>query len=91
MPEPEFEQTPSQGVRRALTPRRPPTTRALAMHAAPLKYKTGTMRRWVEEDNRGLKLVGIRWLLREDRRGLGGSLPRDLHERSCGSEESEDE
>jgi len=46
-----------------------PTTRAIVMHAAPLKYKPGTMRRWIEEDNEGVKILGIRWLLREDRRG----------------------
>ena len=39
------------------------------MHAAPLKYKPGTMRRWIEEDNKGVRILGIRWLLREDRRG----------------------
>ena len=27
------------------------------------------MRRWIEEDNRGVKIMGIRWLLREDRQG----------------------
>jgi len=43
------------------------------MHTAPLKYKPSTMRRWVEEDNRGVKVVGIRWLLREDRRGQEAS------------------
>jgi len=43
------------------------------MHATPLKYKPGTMRRWVEVDNRGVKIVGIRWLLREDRRGQEAS------------------
>ena len=56
-------QKPPRGDRGA-----PPTTRALVMHAAPLKYKPGTMRRWIEEDNRGVKILGIRWLLREDRR-----------------------
>jgi len=48
---------------------RQPTTQALVMHAAPLKYKPGTMRRWVEEDNKGVRIMGIRWLLKEDRRG----------------------
>jgi len=57
-------QKPPRGDRGA-----PPTTRALIMHAAPLKYKPGTMRRWIEEDNRGVKILGIRWLLREDQRG----------------------
>jgi len=54
------------------------------MHAAPLKYKPGTMRRWIEEDNKGVKILGIRWLLREDRRGqVASSLViymRDLME-----------
>jgi len=27
------------------------------------------MWRWIEEDNRGVRIVGIRWLLKEDRRG----------------------
>jgi len=31
------------------------------------------MRRWVEDDNKGMKIVGIRWLLREDRRGQEAS------------------
>jgi len=39
------------------------------MHAAPLKYKLSTMRRWIEEDNKGVRILGIRWLLREDWRG----------------------
>jgi len=43
------------------------------MHAAPLKYKPGTMRRWIGENNKGVKIVGIRWLLREDRRGQEAS------------------
>jgi len=46
----------------------PSATRALVMHAAPLKYMPGTMRRWIEEDNKGVKILGIRWLLKEDRR-----------------------
>jgi len=28
------------------------------MHAAPLKYKSGTMWRWIEEDNRGMRILG---------------------------------
>jgi len=42
---------------------------ALVMYAAPFKYKPGTMRRWIEVDNKGVKIMGIRWLLKEDRRG----------------------
>ena len=45
---------------------RPLTTRTLVMHATPLKYKPGTMQRWIEED---IRVLGIWWLLREDRRG----------------------
>ena len=46
----------------------PPTlikARAVVMHGAPLRYKSGTMRQWVEEDNRGVEIKGIRWLVRE--------------------------
>jgi len=39
------------------------------MHAALLKYKPDTMRRSIEADNSGVKILGIRWLLREGRRG----------------------
>jgi len=51
----------------------PPTTRALVLHAAPQKFKPGTMRRWIEEDNKGVRIVRIRWLLKEGRRGQGAS------------------
>jgi len=44
---------------------RQPSTCTLGMHAAPLKYKPGMRRRWKEEDNKGVKIVGIRWLLKE--------------------------
>ena len=48
---------------------RPIEARAIVLHAAPNKYKLGQMRQWIEEDNRGsLQILGIRWLLREDRR-----------------------
>ncbi|KAF8439666.1 hypothetical protein BGX38DRAFT_1207146 [Terfezia claveryi] len=33
-----------------------------------MKYKPGLMRRWIEEDNKGVQIVGIRWLLQEGRR-----------------------
>jgi len=62
-------QTPPEKAGFRQPPTYPTTTRALVMHAAPLKYKPGTMRRWIEEDNKGVKILGIRWLLREDRRG----------------------
>ena len=54
-------------------PRTPPTTRAVVMHAAPLQYKPGTMQRWIEENNKGVTIVGIRWLLKEDRGGQEAS------------------
>jgi len=46
----------------------PPTrwrTRTVVMHAAPLRYKPGMMRRWLEEDNEAVEITGIRWLLKE--------------------------
>ncbi|RPB23568.1 hypothetical protein L211DRAFT_838422 [Terfezia boudieri ATCC MYA-4762] len=42
--------------------------RAIVFHAAPMKYKPGLMRRWIEEDNQGARILGIRWLLQEGRR-----------------------
>ena len=47
------------------------TTHAIVMHAAPLHYKPGTMRRWIEEDNKdmGVEIMGIRWLLKENQPG----------------------
>ena len=44
-------------------PNTPPTlkrARAVVMHGAPLRYKPGTMRQWIEEDNRGVEIMGIR-------------------------------
>ncbi|KAF8453213.1 hypothetical protein BGX38DRAFT_1141655 [Terfezia claveryi] len=46
----------------------PMRTGAVVFHAAPSKYKPGLMRRWIEEDNKGVQIVGIRWLLQEGRR-----------------------
>ena len=37
------------------------------MHATPLHHKPGTMRRWLEEDHRGINITGIPWLLKENR------------------------
>ncbi|RPB28785.1 hypothetical protein L211DRAFT_237314 [Terfezia boudieri ATCC MYA-4762] len=42
--------------------------RAVVFPAAPMKYKPGLMRRWIEEDNEGARIIGIRWLLQEGRR-----------------------
>ena len=33
----------------------------------------GTMRKWIEEDNKSMNILGIRWLLKEDRRGKAAS------------------
>ena len=51
-----------------LPPARPLQTHAIVMHAAPLHYKPGTMRWWIEEDNKdiGVEIMGIRWLLKEN-------------------------
>ena len=38
------------------------------MHAAPIKYKTRSMWRWIEENNKCMEILGIRWLLKEHRR-----------------------
>ena len=34
-----------------------------------LKYKPGTMRRWIKEDSKGVEILGIRRLLKGDRWG----------------------
>ena len=39
--------------------------RAVVMHGAPLRYKSGTMRQWIEEGNSGVEIMGIRWWIRE--------------------------
>ena len=54
------------------TPRRPPRPaepstpeRTVVLHAAPVKYKAGQLRRWIEE---GLpQIFGTRWLVQEHR------------------------
>lgn len=35
------------------------------MHAAPLYFKPGTMRWWIQEDNKRVGIMGIRWLPKE--------------------------
>ena len=39
--------------------------KAVVMHAAPLRYKQGTMRTWFEEHNTMAEIMAIRWLTRE--------------------------
>ncbi|RPB29182.1 hypothetical protein L211DRAFT_845181 [Terfezia boudieri ATCC MYA-4762] len=63
-------------------PKNPPPSiraRAVVSHAAPSKYKPGLMLRWIEEDNKGVRILGIRWLLQEDRRLGKLVLTRHLH------------
>ena len=55
------------------TPKRPPPARpaqskTIVLHSAPTTYKPGQMRRWIQEDNKGVTILGIRWLLHETRR-----------------------
>ena len=38
---------------------------AVVMDAAPLRYKPGTMRQRIEEHNRGVEIIGNRWLTKE--------------------------
>ena len=54
------EQCPAEP--QALTPVR---TLAVVMHADPLCYKPGMMRRWIEEDNKGVEITEIRWVTKE--------------------------
>ena len=44
-------------------------TQAIVMHAAPLRYKLGMMRRWIEEDNKGVEIMGIWWLMKDHEPG----------------------
>ncbi|KAF8432377.1 hypothetical protein BGX38DRAFT_1146405 [Terfezia claveryi] len=41
----------------------PPLARSVVLHTAPTRYKPGQMRGWIEEDNKGAQILGIRWLL----------------------------
>ncbi|KAF8417559.1 hypothetical protein EV426DRAFT_699638 [Tirmania nivea] len=38
---------------------------AVVMHGVPTRYKPGQMRRWVEEGNEGVEVMGVRWLLKQ--------------------------
>ncbi|KAF8418692.1 hypothetical protein EV426DRAFT_704491 [Tirmania nivea] len=42
------------------SPAHPTRAQTVVMHSAPTKYKPGQMRRWIEEDNRGVEVMGIR-------------------------------
>lgn len=54
--------------RRPKAPPAPTPQFAVVIHAVPLKYKVGEVRRWLEEDNQYLQIAGARWLLPENRR-----------------------
>ena len=64
--------------------RRGPTNnsgaQAVVMHGAPLRYKLGLMRRWIEEDNAGVEIMGTRQLVKEH----GLILLGHLHESDKG-------
>ena len=51
----------------------PPPTQARAQavvkHAAPLHYQLRIVRRWIEEGNRIVEVMGIRWPMKEHRLG----------------------
>ncbi|KAF8440577.1 hypothetical protein BGX38DRAFT_1273040 [Terfezia claveryi] len=63
---------PAKATSPSNLPQKNPTpsirARAVVIHAAPTKYKLGLMRRWIEDDNEGIRILDIRWLLPEDRR-----------------------
>lgn len=59
---------PAKGKKKPSPPPLKPAVRALVLHAAPTHRKLGEMRRWLEEDNKGVVIVGARWLLQEGRR-----------------------
>jgi len=42
--------------------------RVVVLHAAPTKYKSNQMGRWIEEDNANSQTIGICWLTQEHRR-----------------------
>jgi len=59
------------------------------MHGARLKYRPGTTWRWIEEGNSRVRIVGIRWRLKEDRWGHEASS-LVIYEGPGGSQEIED-
>ena len=52
-----------------------PKTQAVVMHGVPPSYKPGTMRRWIEEDNKQAEIMGIRWMFTECRPGTPAGRP----------------
>jgi len=45
-----------------------PYAQAVVIHGVPVRYKPGMMVRWIQEDNTGIEVMRVRWLLSEDRR-----------------------
>jgi len=45
-----------------------PYAQAIVIHGVPVRYKPGMTGRWIQEDNTGIEVMGVRWLLSEDRR-----------------------
>ena len=66
-----------------------PKTQAVGMHSAPLHYKPGMIRQWVEEDNEGVQIVGIKWLLKRTS-GEVNILPGHLYESGRGGRKIKD-
>lgn len=81
--------TTEVGEREASSPQQPPRSPApkgtstpppplaknqiVVLHGASTHHKPGTMRRRLEEDNKGIKVHGIRWLLKGPTRGKRAS------------------
>ncbi|RPB18189.1 hypothetical protein L211DRAFT_854367 [Terfezia boudieri ATCC MYA-4762] len=64
-------QAPSPTAKMPPTPAYNPTRlRAVVLHTAPSKFKPGLTCYWIEEDNKGAQILGIRWLTTEER-GMG--------------------
>ena len=68
-PVPEGQAAHKKHIKAATATLSPGRARAIVFHGAPTKYKVGQMRRWIEEHNKGTaQILGIRWLVGEDRR-----------------------
>ncbi|KAF8416570.1 hypothetical protein EV426DRAFT_578658 [Tirmania nivea] len=65
-------ETPKDSSLQTDPPLAPPTpsassvrAQAVVIHGVPTRYKPGQVRRWIEEDNEGVEVMGIRWLLKQ--------------------------
>ena len=50
-----------------------PRAQAVIMHGVSPRYRLGILRRWLEEGNDGIEIMGARWLLPREKR-LGKTL-----------------